>query len=338
MKWFFAASVVIVLAVVGHYATGEAAAALLVGWASFFARVIPQVRIHWPTVVMGLAAFVTFIFGLHWFLSQFTSQGASSVGRAPRRWRFRWTAAAVAMTIVTFAAGISLVGIVHQISWLASSDQPSVGESISHYPGQDARGNLKMLSLGINTAESALRRLPPSASLSPSGQALHGWELHILPFIPYMTSDIDRDKEWCDLVNQKYFKCIIPDFINPEFRVPELEDKNGYGLNHFSANSRLFAPGQSMRHQDIDDGAANTILLGEVNANFSPWGRPNNVRDPAAGVNRGPDTFGGPPNRRGAIFAMADGSVRLISDDVDPDVLRALSTPDGGDNDGVEGE
>jgi len=36
----------------------------------------------------------------------------------------------------------------------------------------------------------------------------------------------------------------------------------------------------------IKDGAANTILLGEVNADFSPWGRPNNVRDPAAGVNR----------------------------------------------------
>src|SRR5687768_5013758 len=110
MKWAFAAVIVIVLAAVGYYATAEAVAALLLGWTSFFARVIPQVRVHWPSVIMGLAAFVTFTIGLHWFLAQFTSPAASNSEPAPQRWRFRWTAAAVAMVIVAFAAGISLVG------------------------------------------------------------------------------------------------------------------------------------------------------------------------------------------------------------------------------------
>ena len=121
MKWAFAAVIVIVLAAVGYYATAEAVAALLLGWTSFFARVIPQVRVHWPSVIMGLVAFVAFTVGLHWFLSQFNSPAASNGEPTSRRWRFRWTAAAVAMVIVAFAAGISLVGIVHQVGWLANS-------------------------------------------------------------------------------------------------------------------------------------------------------------------------------------------------------------------------
>ena len=89
----------------------------------------------------------------------------------------------------------------------------------------------------------------------------------------------------------------------------------------------MFTADKGMHHGAIKDGASNTILLGEVNADFSPWGRPGNIRDPAAGINRGPGTFGGPPNRRGAYFSMADGSARLIAEDVDPEVLKALSTP-----------
>ena len=63
---------------------------------------------------------------------------------------------------------------------------------------------------------------------------------------------------------------------------------------------------------------------------FSPWGRPENVRDPAEGVTRGVDTFGGPRLRGGTYFAMVDGSARLIADDVDAEVLLARSGPEDG--------
>jgi prepilin-type processing-associated H-X9-DG protein len=56
-----------------------------------------------------------------------------------------------------------------------------------------------------------------------------------------------------------------------------------------------------------------------------------NVRDPARGVNRSPNGFGGPPSHHGANFAMADGSVRFISEKVSPSVMRALATPNAGD-------
>jgi hypothetical protein len=334
MKWAFAAAIVMALAVVGYFATAEAVVALLFGWLSFLARVIPQVRVHWPSIILGTTAFVALTVGLHWFLTQLLSASASepSSERAPPRWRFRTTAAAATMVIVAFAAGISLVGIVHQVGWLANSEAPLTGETITGWLAEDTRSSLKFVDLGIrNSTDVNGGRLPASATLSPNGQPLHGWETAILPYTTIMTRDIDKTRPWNDVVNQKYFKCVIPFFINTAFRAPALEDDAGYGLNHFSASSRLFVPEESIRLDEIRDGASNTILLGEVNADFSPWGRPGNVRDPAAGINRGPQTFGGPPNRRGAYFSMADGSARLITDDVDPEVLKALSTPADGD-------
>jgi prepilin-type processing-associated H-X9-DG protein len=55
------------------------------------------------------------------------------------------------------------------------------------------------------------------------------------------------------------------------------------------------------------------------------------VRDPAKGINRSPNGFGGPPSHHGANFAMADGSVRFISEKASPAVMRALATPNAGD-------
>lgn len=327
MKWVFAAVIAITLAIVGYYATAEAVAALLLGWTSFFARVIPQVRVHWPSVIMGLAAFVAFTVGLHWFLMQFNSPAAPNVDPPKRRWRFRWTAAAVMTVVVAFAAGISLVGVVHQVGWLANSQTPLLEESIEPEYGDETQQAIGYAAKGIQQHLELHKHFPISRP-KDGVENLHSWETIILPYcwIPYSRAGIDLKRTWDDPVNQKYFKTVIPDFINPELRPAALTSSEGYGLNNYAANSRL----QELRRKDlegIEDGASNTILLGEVNADFSPWGRPGNVRDPAAGINRGPATFGGPPNRRGAYFSMADGSARLIAEDVDPEVLKALSTP-----------
>ena len=107
-------------------------------------------------------------------------------------------------------------------------------------------------------------------------------------------------------------------------------DAQGYGLNHYAANSRVLGGNKGLRVGDVTDGTSTTLLVGEVNAAFRPWGHPANWRDPARGINRSPYGFGGPRHVRGALFVMVDGSVRMVSERVNPEVLRALSTPAGG--------
>jgi hypothetical protein len=104
-------------------------------------------------------------------------------------------------------------------------------------------------------------------------------------------------------------------------------DSKGYGLSHYSANSHIVGGNKRRSLNDLQGQKSNIVLVGEVNANFQPWGHPVNWRDPARGINKSPYGFGGPRSSGGVQFVMADGSVRFIRDDVSPDVLRALSHP-----------
>jgi hypothetical protein len=93
----------------------------------------------------------------------------------------------------------------------------------------------------------------------------------------------------------------------------------------------MFGPNTSVALEDIRDGTSNTIMAGEVNANFRPWGHPVNLRDPARGINTSPDSFGS-PFAGGMHFLLCDGHSRFVSEDIDSAVLKALATPDGGEH------
>jgi hypothetical protein len=159
---------------------------------------------------------------------------------------------------------------------------------------------------------------------------LHSWETYSLIFGGYSTVEIDFKLPWNHPRNQKYFQCIVPHFTNSLLPTPQVLDEQGFGLSHYAANIHVLGPNKPLCLADITDGTANTLLVGEVNANFKPWGHPVNWRDPAKGINRSPYGFGGSPYTAGAYFSMADGSVRFVSERIDPQVLQALSTPAGG--------
>jgi len=81
--------------------------------------------------------------------------------------------------------------------------------------------------------------------------------------------------------------------------------------------------------KDMPDGNTHTLFAGEVISNFKPWGDPSNRRDPLLGLNTSPQGFGGTMNLT-THFIMADGSVRGIYNKIDPKILKAIATPDAG--------
>src|SRR5205807_10649442 len=92
-------------------------------------------------------------------------------------------------------------------------------------------------------------------------------------------------------------------------------------------NERVLGGNSRMTLEGMTKGTSTTLLVGEVHAEFKPWGHPVNWRDPAKGINRSAEGFGGSRYSGGANFLMADGSVHFISEQVSPEVLRALATP-----------
>ena len=184
----------------------------------------------------------------------------------------------------------------------------------------------------INYSSGALSNLPLGGTTDTQGNPMHGWMTTLLPYLNQVELEkrIDYEKPWNDPANETVFKTSLPAVLNPVIQGQTFNSK-GYALSHYTANSRVMGLNQSSNLLGISlaDGMSYTILLGEINANFPAWGSTTNMRDPAKGLHGGPDSFGS-PTAKGVPVIFADGSCRLLNKNIDPKILKALSTPNGG--------
>ncbi len=328
---------------------------LLLGWIYFPLQTIPKMTMDWASAMIGLAAMVLFVVGLHRTACWFMHRGDSVNVIGTRSWTWRSTVVCSGLLFVLFASGTALVGATHQLVWL-SSGRITSNAVANEYPGlmeqaRDAarrsqvRNELRMFGLAFHNFHDVHGAFPPGGTVNQDGGLLHGWAMSVGPYVSYVASDeIDFRRGWKDPSNKRGYKCQLSCFINPSLPGPVF-DEDGFGLCHWAGNVHVLPirtvdvdtptigvdrhrGGISIKH--ITDGTSNTILLGTVGQHFKPWGHPANVRDPAVGVNRSPEGFGGPPAWQGGHFAMCDGSVRFLSDDTDLSIMKALATPAGG--------
>jgi prepilin-type processing-associated H-X9-DG protein len=308
---------------------------LLVGWFLFLKETIPRMTIEPAAVVVAGVALVALTIVAHriarWLFGSFRA-GETAITKAPR-WRFRWTTVSVLLVVFTFAAGIAMVATFHQLWWLVSSKEPllTFGAWGAARRSQ-SQSNLATIGRALHDYEVGKKTLPPGGTFNQYGEAQHSWETMLLPYIDCAQYEPPRkDLPWNHPKNAASFKTSLPLFLNPGVNDRDYSPE-GYALSDYSVNSRVMHGNSSLRAEDVKDGLANTIMGGEVNANFKPWGDPVNWRDPADGLGKSPEGFGGPWKSGVTNMLFMDGSVRTMSNDVDPQVLKALSTPAGGED------
>lgn len=367
-------ALIVLFAVIG---SASAVEQLLLGWIYFPFRVVPQMTVDWPTCVVGAICAVAFLVALHrtrLWLNRYRARVLSKPA-PPVRWGTTCLCA-VAMLLL-FVAGTALVGTMHQAVWLVTgralrsgqsrADVPPVQGLLSKARGiarqSQQRNNLKQFGLGFHNFHDVHDSLPPGGTMDDHGRLLHGWIIILGPYLTISTYGIDFGVPWNESPNDRLYRCAIPMFVNPS--VAQVFDNEGYGLSHVAGNvhvlpivrvvrgensfldkdllarqgARNFSRGPvPLRFSDIRDGTSNTLLAGDAAGNYRPWGHPANVRDPAVGVGKSPEGFGGPPAYGGAQFLMCDGSVRFIANNVDRKVIAALGTPAGGETNGLEEE
>jgi hypothetical protein len=208
--------------------------------------------------------------------------------------------------------------------------------SINHGPpGPRAvsLNNLKCIGLSVhNYATEHDGSLPPHAILSLEGSPNFGWATSLLPFLEQtnLYEHLELEKPWDDSANQELASRRLEIFLNP--RVDGPTEEHGYALLHYAVNSQLVRPDKSWSLDEISDkdGLGNTILCGEISNHFRPWAAPGSLRDPVQGIGDSPDQFGMEVEDGLVIFAFADGSSKPVSRDIDPKILKAWATPDGG--------
>jgi len=228
--------------------------------------------------------------------------------------------------IVTGCAGSVLNLVV-----LAALLLPAVQQAREAARRTTSRNHLAELGLALHNYHDAHLMFPPGGVFDEREQGHHGWQTLLLPFVEqgHLYNEINFDVPWHHSDNTVVFQQSIPTYLLPFDDVPT-HDGSGYGLSHYAGNSDVFAANSRIRIRDFRDGTSNTILAGEVIEDFKPWGDPENWRDPAMGLNAGPDSFGSRQSQDGVYFLLGDGSVKFISQDIDPEVLKAISTRDGG--------
>lgn len=101
---------------------------LVVGWAMFLARVLPEVSVRPAAVLEAVLVLAALGGGLHLFMRWLWPQ-LRTQEQGPQPWPVRWSVSLLSLLVLLFLATMATVGIGHQVGWLASSQAPLLERS-----------------------------------------------------------------------------------------------------------------------------------------------------------------------------------------------------------------
>lgn len=209
---------------------------------------------------------------------------------------------------------------------LAALLLPAVQQARTAARRSQSKNNMKQIGLALHNYHDYQGVFPPGGTTTAEGKPYHAWQTSILPYMEQsqLYNEIDFDKPWDDPTNQFLFEEEIPQYLNPS--IDETISPEGLGLSHYVGNELLLKKNSGLKLREVTDGASNTILASESGENFKPWADPTNIANPANLIGSGKkSSYPGGNN-----VLMSDGRVVFISENIDPAILEALSTPDGG--------
>lgn len=217
--------------------------------------------------------------------------------------------------------GILLLGLI-----IVPAVLPPVEQSRDAARRSTSKNNLKQIGLAIHLYDDRHDLLPAGSIETAAGQPGHSWLTAMLPYLEQwnLHQQIDFNKAWNDPANQGPFQQLINVYHNP--KIQETVSPDGYALSSYQGNQLVLQPNQGTRISEIRDGVSNTIFAAEAGEDFKAWGDPANLTNPSQMFATGKSN----PYTGGKHVLFGDGRVQFLSELTDPAVLKALSTPAGG--------
>lgn len=176
---------------------------------------------------------------------------------------------------------------------------------------------LRNICLNIQNFQSSARgELPIGAEIGTDGTARHGIWTRLHPYFAAtpVYSWVDFDLAWDHPSNAWIFRSQHVGLQNSSETRTTTQD--GFGVIHYAVNQQVIGPNHSLSTDDMKTELDQIPLCGEVAANYVPWGYPFQSRDPRLALNSTPESFGRPTGD-GALFGMADGSVKWLANNAD---------------------
>jgi hypothetical protein len=168
------------------------------------------------------------------------------------------------------------------------------------------------------------RAFPAAAIYSKDGKPLLSWRVALLPYLDQknLFNQFKLDEPW-DSPHNKKLLSKMPKFYAPVGVDTKQPHSTFYRV--FVGPGAAFEGTQGQRITGFTDGTANTVLVVEAGEEV-PWTKPDELKfDPKGKLPKLGGHFKG-----GFNVLMADGTVRFIRADFDPQILRAAITRNGG--------
>ena len=329
---------------------------LLAGWYRFLSHWNESGQIVWPDVELAGVFLVCLTIGIHqfacWLTGDRNQRTTNVAATGPARelaknaehqddpgysglpeWSWLLTFKLTTAVLVLFLAGTAMLGMAHQTLWLASSHGTLLDNTNHEFIGRSVtKARLRYIGEAFEKYHEAAASLDKSSNeTDPATRPVQSWVTQLLPWLgpeaARLDKQVQRNVAWNALENHSVMQTAIPGLQGRYSG--RLTTDDGFAACHFAGNMHVFLDGRILPLREFRDGTTSTLLIGETRFRHKAWGDPENLRNPAVGLNQTPNGFGS--HCTGITsFLMADGSVQQLSDKISTEVLRALSTPGGG--------
>ena len=197
--------------------------------------------------------------------------------------------------------------------------------------------NLRQIGIALHNYQDDFDSLPVHATGTPP----QSWRVSLLPYVDHFAfwEVYDSEFAWDDPKNQTVSKAPLSVYRCPTH--PDDLPTRTYPKTDYLAVvgvSTFWPPATPRRFQETTDGISNTLMVVEACGTDIAWAEPRDLslNEASIGINMPGDKqnqsngVSSSYHTGGANALFGDGSVRFLFEEIDPEVLRALLTANGG--------
>ncbi len=199
------------------------------------------------------------------------------------------------------------------------------------------KNNLNQIALSLHDYHDKHKAFP----MAQSGKPPHTWRIDILPYMDgsAVYDEYIFNEAWNTGANQELARRVVR-----IYQCPSDDSERSPNDNFFTAyaavtgKETMWIPGTPTKRKEFKDGTSNTLMVVEACGQRIPWSEPRDLSltDVPVGINLPGDKSGrsnglmSSYHYGGVQVALADGSVRFLSAETDPEVIKGMLTLSGG--------